>query len=223
MVRSYDGGVEDFQQPGQPPQAPQRHRSAQSQPVQPQPAPQPVPQPPPAGPRSGQLPPTLLALTTFVLSRVTLRSRRLLGSRLAATGLRLWHLAVLAALADFGPAIQRDLAGRLGIDPSDLVAVLDDLVGAGHVERRRDPADRRRYTVALTAGGTHALAAARRQAAAVQDDVLAPLLPAERQLLHDLLSRVLAHLEPGPDEPPDQAAQPAQVAPPPSDPDRRRR
>ncbi|MFC4105609.1 MarR family winged helix-turn-helix transcriptional regulator [Micromonospora zhanjiangensis] len=146
---------------------------------------------PPSPAADLDLPPRLLGITTFLLSTVGRRARRRLGERLTGHGIRLWHVAVLSALADFGPANQRDLGRRLGIDPSDLVGVLDDLESAGRLSRRRDPADRRRYVVSVTPVGRAALDAATREADAVHDEVLAPLTPAERRQLHALLLRVL--------------------------------
>lgn len=135
-------------------------------------------------------PPTLTALTAYLLSRTGKTARGRLAARLAEQGLRLWHMAVLAALADFGPHTQRELAERLTIDPSDMVKVLDDLTAAGHVTRTRDPADRRRLRVAPTPAGRTALAALVAEAEAVQDEQLAALSPAERAALHALLLRV---------------------------------
>ncbi|WP_433170403.1 MarR family winged helix-turn-helix transcriptional regulator [Actinoallomurus sp. CA-150999] len=141
-----------------------------------------------------ETPPSLLALTTYLLSRVGKTARTRITERLAAHDVRLWHMAVLAALADFGPHAQRDLAARLSIDPSDVVKILDELTAAGHVERARDPADRRRVTVTITPAGRTALADLTSEASAVQEGVLAPLDEDERARLHDLLLRLFAHL-----------------------------
>ncbi|MFI6325833.1 MarR family winged helix-turn-helix transcriptional regulator [Nonomuraea sp. NPDC050556] len=134
------------------------------------------------------LPPSLLALTTYLLSRTGKAARGRLAAELAGDGLRLWHMAVLAALADFGPQTQRELSSRLGIDPSDMVKVLDELDGG--VDRTRDPADRRRTVVTLTAAGADTLEALTARARAVQDALLSPLNGEERAQLHTLLGRV---------------------------------
>ncbi|MEU8527730.1 MULTISPECIES: MarR family winged helix-turn-helix transcriptional regulator [Streptomyces] len=140
---------------------------------------------------SGQsTPPTLLDLSTYLLSRVGKTARSRLGARLAERGLRLWDMAVLAALSDFGPHVQRDLVVRLGVDASDIAKVVDQLAAAGHVARARDPRDRRRVSVSLTPSGRALLADLDDEARAVQDEVLAPLSAAERTLLHGLLLRV---------------------------------
>ncbi|MGF1432510.1 MarR family winged helix-turn-helix transcriptional regulator [Kitasatospora sp. LaBMicrA B282] len=135
-------------------------------------------------------PPSLLGLTTYLLAQTGRRARARLADRLAERELRLWHLSILAALADFGPQAQRELATRLGIDPSDLVRLLDELARAELVTRTRSTADRRRIEVDLTPAGRTALAELHAEAAAVQDRTLAPLSPAERTQLHDLLLRV---------------------------------
>ncbi|MFJ9770404.1 MarR family winged helix-turn-helix transcriptional regulator [Kitasatospora sp. NPDC101157] len=139
---------------------------------------------------SDGLPPTLLELSTFLLARIGRTARARLAEHLSERGLRLWDMAALAALADFGPQAQRDLVRRLGIDPSDLAKVADQLGAAGYVERSRDLADRRRVTVSVTPAGRALLAELEQQARAVQDEVLAPLDEGERRVLQGLLRRV---------------------------------
>ncbi|XIE81899.1 MarR family winged helix-turn-helix transcriptional regulator [Streptomyces sp. SBR177] len=129
-------------------------------------------------------------MSTYLLSRVGKTARGRLATRLAGRGLRLWDMAVLAALADFGPHAQRELVVRLGVDASDMTKVIDQLAAAGWVERARDPRDRRRVSVSLTPAGRTALAALDAEARAVQDEVLAPLDAEERRTLHALLLRV---------------------------------
>lgn len=139
------------------------------------------------------LPPTLLGTTTFVLHKVGVRNRRALADRLAAdTGLGLWEFAVLATLDDFGPAAQREVGDRLGLDPSDMVRLMDGLIDAGLAARDRDPADRRRYRLTMTPEGAHTLERARAVVADVERETLAPLSPAERALLHELVGRLFS-------------------------------
>lgn len=104
-------------------------------------------------------------------------------------------MAVLAALADFGPHAQRDLAARVAIDASDIVKVVDDLAEAGYAERARDSVDRRRVNVAITPKGRTALKRLRLKAGVVQDEILAPLDGDECDQLHALLSRVYDGLD----------------------------
>src|SRR3954452_19181983 len=68
-------------------------------------------------------------------------------------GPQLGRFSVLACLVGLGSLSQADVARRVGFDPSDLVTVIDALEHDGLVERRRDPADRRRYALTATPAG----------------------------------------------------------------------
>nr|WSW71264.1 MarR family winged helix-turn-helix transcriptional regulator [Streptomyces sp. NBC_00995] len=133
------------------------------------------------------------------MSRTGRSARRRLAERLADRGLRLRHMAVLAALVDFGPHAQRELAARLAIDRSDIVKIIDELGAAGLLDRARDGSDRRRMTVTVSPAGRALHGRLQADAAAVQNDVLAPLDACERARLTALLTRVHAHLQGGTD------------------------
>jgi DNA-binding MarR family transcriptional regulator len=141
------------------------------------------------------LPEALLRLPSFVMFQLFRETRRLIAEH-GDEGLRLPHLAILCSLAETGPSAQKDISARLRIDPSDLVAFLDDLEKAGLATRERDGTDRRRYLVSLTDKGRGAqrrrLAASRR----MDDALLTPLTETEREQLQALLLRVYAHHDP---------------------------
>ncbi|MFF3735285.1 MarR family winged helix-turn-helix transcriptional regulator [Streptomyces sp. NPDC002476] len=141
-----------------------------------------------------EIPPSLLGFTTYLLSRTGRTARSRLAARLAERDMKPWHMAVLSALADFGPHAQRELASRLGIDRSDMVKIVDDLAIAGLVERARDTADRRRVTVTSSPAGRTVLADLQAEALGVQRELLAPLSTAEQAQLAALLRRVHAHV-----------------------------
>lgn len=145
-----------------------------------------------------ETPPSLLGLTTYLMSRTGKAARGRLAERLAGRGLRLRHMAVLAALSDFGPHVQRELAARLAIDRSDIVKIVDDLGAAGLVGRERDTADRRRVTVTVTPAGLTLLDDLQADALDVQEDILAPLNARERKQLAALLKRVHERTQDGP-------------------------
>jgi DNA-binding MarR family transcriptional regulator len=105
----------------------------------------------------------------------------------AVDGMRPRHLIALTLLRDHGPMAQAALGGALRLDPSNVVALLNDLEARGLMTRRRDPEDRRRHIVALSDGGTAALDRAEAGLAAVEDALLGGLSADERQTLHDLL------------------------------------
>ncbi|MEU7071693.1 winged helix DNA-binding protein [Streptomyces narbonensis] len=154
--------------------------------------------PPSTTPATRMTPPSVLDLHAYLLTAIGKAARRRLTDRLTARGLRLWHLTVMALLADLGPQMKTALATRLDMNASDLVKIVNDLDRAGHVDCVRDTVDRRRVVVRLTDEGRAALAELSADIASADDDILAPLTPAEREQLGSLLRRVHRHLEPEP-------------------------
>lgn len=130
------------------------------------------------------------ALPSWLVGRVAARGRSLVAEALAAEGLKLAHHAVLAATAEYGPVAQADLGRRLGIDPKDLVGLLNHLEGAGLVLRAPNPADRRKNAITLTPAGTATLTRCASLAETANAEFLSPLTPAERSTLMALLTRV---------------------------------
>src|SRR2546428_1576640 len=112
------------------------------------------------------------------LARMTGYSLR---QALAALEKRTQDFAVLHHLGQAGPLSQQELGSALRINPSNLVGMLDALESDGLVVRPRDPADRRRHLVKLTAGGQRRLVQAKRAVEAAEDDLLAPLSGGERE------------------------------------------
>src|SRR2546425_11294452 len=98
------------------------------------------------------------AMLIFRLARVT--GYRLTRA-LAAIAMRTNEFAVLHHLHRAGPLSQQELGGALRINPSNLVGLLDALEADGLIVRPRDPADRRRHIVGLTAAGQKRLVQAK--------------------------------------------------------------
>jgi DNA-binding MarR family transcriptional regulator len=136
-------------------------------------------------------PPSLLALPSYLAGNVARIGHRLLLEALAEHDLRLAHFAVLAALSDFGPLAQHQLADRLDINRSHLVGYVDHIEQLDLVRRDRDPQDRRRQRVALTAAGRGRLRDLRAVAKRSQADFLRALSKSERETLLALLRKVL--------------------------------
>lgn len=136
-------------------------------------------------------PPTLLALPSYLAGHVARIGHRALVEALKEHDLRLPHFAVLAGLGDFGPLAQHELADRLDLNRSHLVGYLDEVERQDLVRRVRDPADRRRQRVALTAGGEVRLAELKTVADRSQADCLGALSGPERETLTALLRRVV--------------------------------
>lgn len=113
--------------------------------------------------------------------------RRRSESALAPLRLRTRHLVALTVLRERGDITQRDLATALVLDSTNIVGLLNELEGRGLVERRRAAEDRRRHVVSLTDDGVALLCQAEKALAAVEDEVLGSLAPAQRDELHELL------------------------------------
>src|SRR3954451_22758555 len=88
----------------------------------------------------------------FLLTGASGLVLRATNAALADVGLRVRQYSVLVLADDTADGIsQRDLAEGLRLDPSQVVALVDDLAVAGLVERRPSPTDRRAKLVAATA------------------------------------------------------------------------
>lgn len=94
----------------------------------------------------------------YHLVRTALRVRKAYAEALATSDLLPNHHAILAVLNEEGPTYQKHLANRTTVDSGDLVAYLDALQTRQYVTRERDPKDRRRHLVAITAAGRRKLA-----------------------------------------------------------------
>ena len=88
------------------------------------------------------------------------------------------------------PTSQQALIESVGVDPSKLVGLLNDLEAEGLIVRRRDPADRRRHIVELSKEGRAQVAAAERAIAKVEQKLFAGLGDDERAQLLRLLAKV---------------------------------
>jgi DNA-binding MarR family transcriptional regulator len=113
-----------------------------------------------------------------------------LRQALGAAGLNPRHGATLMRLGQAGATSQQELIEALAVDPSALVAILNDLERDGLVQRRRDPADRRRHIVEITPAGTRAIRAVEQAIAEVEQDAFTDLDETEITQLQQLLSRV---------------------------------
>jgi len=129
----------------------------------------------------------------LLLTRLARAANRSLAVALDELGLRAVQFGVLHQLADAGPASQADLAAGLRVHASNLVGVLDEMEGDGLISRQRDPRDRRRQVVLLTAAGATMLRRAERAAAQTEAELLTSLDATERAQLRSLLGRVASH------------------------------
>lgn len=122
------------------------------------------------------------------------QAAKVAGAALAEVGARREHFMVLAALAEFGPASQSQIADRTRVYRSDLVAVLNELEAADLIRRAPDPADKRRNVITITDAGGKRLAELDAVLEGVNERIMAPLSAAERRELFRMLGLVNAHL-----------------------------
>jgi DNA-binding MarR family transcriptional regulator len=110
---------------------------------------------------------------------------------LESLGLTTALFALLSLLGTREGAIQQELGSAMGVDPSTMVSLIDQLEGAGLAKRRPRPTDRRAREVVITPKGRRVLERARQSAMRVEDEVLRGLSAAERRQMLALLHRAL--------------------------------
>jgi len=130
------------------------------------------------------------SLPSWLLGRAAARGRSLVAGALAVEGVKMWSHVVLSAVRDLAPVAQADLGRSVGLDPKDLVGVLNELQSAGLVVREPDPNDRRKNAVSLTTDGERLLERCERAAREANDALLAPLTAAERDRFTALLAKI---------------------------------
>jgi DNA-binding MarR family transcriptional regulator len=140
-------------------------------------------------------PPEPLASTLgFLLSWNGQRVAHRFAETLEPVGLRPPHFGVMNMIAVEPGSTQQALVDRSMIDPSSMVAVIDELEELGLAERRPHPSDRRKHAVHLTAKGTRTLERVRQLATEMAVDLFERLDSTEQETLR-LLLRKLAGVE----------------------------
>ena len=137
--------------------------------------------------------------TAFLLSQVGAHAASMFGERLKKLRLSRPQSGILWNLSFTPSMTQRQLAARLRIVPSRLVALLDDLESRSLIQRRRNPDDRRRHSLHLTEKGRATVKLILEISDEHQKDLLAVLSDEEQSKLGELLHRVAAQqgLTPG--------------------------
>src|SRR4051794_3907707 len=126
----------------------------------------------------------------WILARSGLTASEMIKQALAGHGLKPGHAHVLKMLNDQGPLSQQAILEAIGVDPSVLVSLLNDLEGDDLAVRRRNPTDRRRHIVELTTKGRKLAGAMDDAIAASEAELFADLTTAEIGTLCGLLKRL---------------------------------
>jgi DNA-binding MarR family transcriptional regulator len=135
----------------------------------------------------------------FLLSQVGAHAAARFAERLAPLKLNPPHAGILRVIKQADGLTQQALCETLGMFPSRLVGVLDELEQRGLVERRDRPGDRRSYALYLTEAGQETLEQIGRIAREHEDALCAALDESERAQLAGFLTRIAAQqgLAPG--------------------------
>ena len=138
----------------------------------------------------------LLESSGFLLARLGLGFKARALTKLDQAGFEPFGYGILAIVNEGALQTQATIAEALMLDPSRLVALLDSLEEDELIVRKRDPEDRRRHVVSITAEGKRKLARLRTIVKDLEDEFLAPLDAEERKALHGLLLRLAAENDP---------------------------
>src|SRR3954468_9720515 len=138
----------------------------------------------------------LLDRNAFLMARLGTEVKARAMQMAEDAGFELYDYGLLAILGEGARETQATIAHALDLDPSRLVAVLDRLESKGLIERQRDPLDRRRHAVSITAAGKRELAKLRDYFRALEDNFFSVLDADERRALHELLSKVACAVDP---------------------------
>jgi DNA-binding MarR family transcriptional regulator len=130
----------------------------------------------------------------FLLTQIGTRAAQEFGRKLAPLNLAPPDAGILRLLA-LSPGIsQQELARRLEMHASRLVAVIDSLEERGLVTRNPNSEDRRLYSLALTEPGKTAMGEIGRISREHDDAVCSALNAKEREQLGALLEQIASSL-----------------------------
>ncbi|HYK67153.1 MAG TPA: MarR family winged helix-turn-helix transcriptional regulator [Streptosporangiaceae bacterium] len=126
----------------------------------------------------------------FLLVQLGMEAARQFAEQLAPLGVEPRHVGMLSRLAANEGKAQQVIGELIGLNPTQMVFLVDELEGRGFVERRRNPADRRSYGLYLTPAGRDMLAKVQEVGRIHQAMLGASLSDSERQQLTELLRRI---------------------------------
>ena len=135
----------------------------------------------------------------FLLAQLGAHASARFAERIAPLGLTPPQAGFLRLVAAEPGSSQQAIASRLGMAPSRLVSLIDDMEQRELIERRRDPGDRRNHALHLTPQGRRLMGQLARAAAAHDNAICAALDTEQRHQLTTLLRRIAAeqHLDAG--------------------------
>lgn len=126
----------------------------------------------------------------LLLVQLGMEAARQFAERLAPLGVEPRHVGMLTRLAANEGRAQQVIGELIGLNPTQMVFLVDELEDRGFVERRRNPADRRSYALYLTPAGRDMLSKVQEAGRAHQARLGASLSESEQNQLTQLLRRI---------------------------------
>src|ERR1700704_3540306 len=127
----------------------------------------------------------------FLLAQLGAHAADRFAQRIKKLGMAPRHAGILRMIATTPSCNQRALAKRLGVLPSRMVMLIDELTEKGLVERKRSTKDRRHSELILTPRGRRMLENLSQLAAQHEADLCAALTSKERELLASLGRKIV--------------------------------
>ncbi len=127
---------------------------------------------------------------SFLIAQVGAHAASQFAERLRKLKLAPWHAGILRILNSTPAITQQTLATTLGMVPSRLVVLVDEMEQRGLIERRENPDDRRRYALHITEEGRSTLETIGRISCEHSQALLAAISDDEQRQLATLLQRI---------------------------------
>ena len=135
----------------------------------------------------------VLTSAGYLLLKAGTQFHGIIDDALKALDLTPRQFLVLTFAGGDEPLSQSELSQRLALDPTIVLGVIDGLADRGAIRRMRDPADRRRSLVEITASGRRLYAKATAAVAAAEREFLGPLAGVDRKELRNFLLAIMEH------------------------------
>jgi DNA-binding MarR family transcriptional regulator len=129
----------------------------------------------------------------FLLAQLGAHAAERFGERIEVLGISPPHAGILRMIAITPGGNQQTLAKRLGVLPSRMVILLDELTEKGLVQRRRSEKDRRHSRLVLTKAGNQMMEKLSELAAEHEAELCAVLTKEERDTLAAFCRKIVAH------------------------------
>jgi DNA-binding MarR family transcriptional regulator len=126
----------------------------------------------------------------FLLAQLGAHASQRFAERIATLGIAPKHAGILRIIAATADCSQQKLAEMLGVLPSTMVVLIDELDKKGLVKRHRSVKDRRNYALALTTDGNKTLQQLSKLASEHEADLCAALNSGERETLAMLCGKI---------------------------------